>query len=360
MKQSNLEFRLAWGWNDFFEKQLTDSDQFIGRVVGEEKDRWRVQVSAAEAVWAELPGKYRYQSHSRMDLPSVGDWISCKYEEHQSVALVQKVFARKSCMYRKAVGGGGAAQILASNIDFAFILTSANADMNVARLERYVSLAWDSGAIPILCVTKAELSENLEELLEALQAEFPGVGVHALSVKEKIGLQSLEPYIAPGKAVVFVGSSGVGKSTLTNHLLGEDVLQTQEIRESDDRGKHTTTARYLFPTDNGALVIDTPGMRLLPLMDQEDGVETLFSDLAEIENACRFGDCQHLTEPGCAVLSALEDGVLDENRWNRYQKLQRELQRKQINEDRVKQRQAREKLKKQQKEMYEHIKMKRR
>lgn len=328
MNQSNLQFRLAWGWNDFFNSQITDSDGVVGRVVGEEKNRWRVQISETQMVWVELPGKYRFQNHTRMELPSVGDWVACKYEEHQAVALLQKVFERQTCIYRKAVGGGTEAQILASNVHTALILTSANADLNIARLERYVSLIWDSGAQPVIVVTKAELAEHLEEMLEELRASFAGVDVAAISVQEETNLESLQKYLQAGKSLVVVGSSGVGKSTLTNFLLGENILATQSIRESDDRGKHTTTSRYLFSLNSGAFIIDTPGMRMLPMMDQVEGVDTLFSDIAEMENSCRFNDCQHRTEPGCAVLSALEAGVLDENRWKRYQKLQRELKRK--------------------------------
>lgn len=329
MNQSNTNFRLAWGWNEFFEKQLTDSDGVIGRVVGEEKNRWRIQISEDQVVWAELPGKYRYQSHSRMELPSVGDWVACRYEEHQSAALLQRVFERQTCLYRKTVGGGTEAQILASNVHFALILTSANADLNIARLERYVSMIWDSGALPVIVVTKAELADSVDGILEELCLGFPGVDVVAISVQEQQNLESLQKYLLAGKSLVVVGSSGVGKSTLTNFLLGTETLATQEIRASDDRGKHTTTSRYLFPLGQGAFIIDTPGMRMLPMMDQVDGVDTLFSDLAELESSCRFSDCQHRTEPGCAVLSALDAGVLDENRWKRYQKLQRELQRKQ-------------------------------
>lgn len=360
MIKSNSEFLLAWGWNDFFAQQIQNSEFTIGRVIGEEKDRWRLQISAETAVWAELPGRYRYQSRSRMDFPSVGDWVLCQYEEHQSMALIQEVLERKSCLYRKAVGQGPAAQILASNVDYAFILTSANADLNLARLERYVGLVWDSGAVPVILITKSELADNLEENLSFLRAQFVGVDILAVSVKEKQNLEGLNRYLQLGKTLVFIGSSGVGKSTLTNFLLGRDVLITQEIRESDDRGKHTTTARYLFSLENGTCVIDTPGMRQLALMDQEEGFENLFSDFVELENICRFNDCQHRTEPGCAVLSALEEGTLDVERWERYQKLQRELRRKMQIEDRVKRREEKEKMKKRQKEMYEHIKMKRR
>lgn len=331
----------------------------IGRVSGEERDRWRVQLSETENVWAELPGRYRHLVQSRMDLPSVGDWVLCKYEEHQDVALVEQVLKRKSCMYR-ADAGGRNAQILASNIDYAFILTSANVDFNIARLERYLSLVWDSGAVPVILVTKSELAEDLDSLLEELSSQIVGVDVHALSVQEKLNLQVLEKYFQPGKSVVFVGSSGVGKSTLTNYLLQTEILETQAIREGDDRGRHTTTARHLFFLENGAIVIDTPGMRSLPIMDQESGVETQFADLVGLETQCRFPDCVHRTEPGCAVLGALESGFLDEDRWKRYQKLKRELQRKEISEDPVKLRLEREKMKKRAKVMYEHIRMKRR
>lgn len=358
----NTKFLQQWGWNEFFEQQLNEDDDklVIGRVIGEEKDRWRVQIDENTHVWAELPGRYRHQVLSRMDLPSVGDWIHCKYEEHQAVALVEKVLQRKTCLYRGAVGGGQEAQILASNIDTAFVVTSANLDLNIARLERYISLVWSSGAQPVILITKSELAEDIDRIVEDLQTEFVAVDVLAVSVATRTNLQALEKYLQPGKSAVFIGSSGVGKSTLTNYLLGEDVLATKEIREDDHRGKHTTTARYLFPLSNGSFVIDTPGMRELSLLDQEEGVAAQFADCAALEEQCRFSDCEHRTEPGCAVLAAFESGELDEDRWKRYQKLQRELRRKTVSEDPVQARLDREKLKKRQKQMYEHIKMKRR
>lgn len=347
MNSSNLDFVLEWGWDDFFEKQSRDVSLNIGRVVGEEKDRWRVQLERDVVVWAELPGKYRYQMESRLELPSVGDWVLCQFENAASVTLIKQVMARKSCLYRRAAGGRDEAQILASNVDYAFVLTSANRDLNVARLERYISLIWDSGATPVVLVTKADLAEDIEAALTELREAFVGVEVFAVSVPEQTGLEQLAKFQQRGKVSVFIGSSGVGKSTLTNFLLGSEVLLTQEIRANDDCGRHTTTARYIFPLSNGSFVIDTPGMRSLSLMDdQGEGVDELFSDIVALENACCFNDCEHRTEPGCAVLEALDSGNLDEERWARYRKLQREVHRKLLNEDHVKLRQEREKWKK--------------
>jgi len=332
LNTANRSFLLQWGWNDFFEKQVLEKnleDSFLlGRVTGEERGRWRVQVSDNKNLWAELPGRYRRQTQSRMDLPSVGDWVLCSYEMQQGVALVEQVLQRTSCIYRQTAGTSGEVQIIASNMDYGIIITSANTDFNIARLERYVSMILDSGALPVIVLTKAELTETLEATLTELRDRFVDVPIHAISVREKINLHEIEKYFQPGKAVVFVGSSGVGKSTLTNYLLREEVQATKEIRESDDRGKHTTTARHLFRLKNGAIIIDTPGMRDLALLDQEEGLETQFTDLIELETQCRFNDCAHRTEPGCRVLTAIKDGSLDQDRWNRYQKLKLELDRK--------------------------------
>jgi ribosome biogenesis GTPase len=328
----NRNFLLQWGWNDFFEKQILEKNPedslLLGRVSGEERGRWRVQVSEDKNIWAELPGRYRRQTQSRMDLPSVGDWVLCSYELKQGAALVEEVLQRSSCIYRQTAGTSGEIQIIASNMDYGFIVTSANTDFNIARLERYVSMILDSGAIPVIILTKSELAENLEKTLTELRERFVGVHTYAISVRENTGLQEIEKYFQPGKAIVFVGSSGVGKSTLTNYLLREEVQVTKEIRESDDRGKHTTTARHLFRLKNGAIIIDTPGMRDLALLDQEEGLETQFADLLELETQCRFNDCAHRTEPGCRVLASFKDGTLAQDRWDRYQKLKTELDRK--------------------------------
>ena len=332
LNSAKKEFLLQWGWSDFFENQILEKDRdeslLLGRVTGEERGRWRVQVSEDKSLWAELPGRYRRQTQSRMDLPSIGDWILCNYDKNQGAALVEEVLQRATCIYRQTAGTSGEVQIIASNMDYGFIVTSANTDFNIARLERYVSMILDSKAKPVIVLTKSELTENLEIILKELSEHFPQVPVHSISVREKTGLDELDQYFQPGKAVVFVGSSGVGKSTLTNYLLREEVQATKEIREGDDRGKHTTTARHLFRLKNGAIIIDTPGMRDLALLDQEEGLEAQFADLIELETQCKFSDCAHRTEPGCKILAAFKDGSLAQDRWNHYQKLKLELERK--------------------------------
>ncbi|MDV4169564.1 ribosome small subunit-dependent GTPase A [Rhodovulum sp. FJ3] len=251
---------------------------------------------------------------------TVGDWLLYDRARPRS----SRVLERKSLIKRRAPGTGRAVQLIAANIDTVFVVTSCNADFNVARLERYVALAFEAGIEPVIVLTKADLADDTEPYVDAARKVSDRVPVVALDARGEEPAEVLADWCKPGRTVAFLGSSGVGKSTLTNALLGAQAIATQGIREDDARGRHTTTRRELHATPGGCLVLDTPGMRELQLTDAATGIADVFEDIEALAASCRFTDCQHETEPGCAVLAAIDDGSLDPARFNRWRKLQAE------------------------------------
>lgn len=323
----NLKWQHSqWGWQLFFEQQLQESDQALtaARVLGQERDLYKLILSDDSVIGAQVAGRFRHEHEGSWGaFPAVGDWVLCSTEAQQERALIHKVLDRRSSFYRKDPGKG--VQVVATNIDTVFVVTSMNRDLNFKRLDRYLSMVWDSGAEPVVVLSKQDLVENPQDVLQELAQRYPGVPVHGVSVLEANSCAVLRTYLRPGKTVVLLGSSGVGKSTLTNFFMGNEVAATQAVREDDDRGRHTTTSRSLYRLSEGALLMDTPGMRQLALVDQEDGVQELFEDIIQWQQECRFRDCSHNTEPGCAILAALEEGALESDRWDSFLKLQREV-----------------------------------
>ena len=251
---------------------------------------------------------------------TVGDWLLLDRARPRS----SHVLERKSLIRRRAPGTGREVQPIAANIDTVFVVTSCNADFNVARLERYMALAFEAGIEPVIVLTKADLAEDTAPYVEAAEAVSARVPVVALDARGAEPVQALADWCKPGRTVAFLGSSGVGKSTLTNALLGTQEIATRSIREDDAKGRHTTTARELHVTPGGCLVLDTPGMRELQLTDAAAGIADVFEDLETLAARCRFGDCRHETEPGCAIQAAIEDGSLDPARLARWRKLRAE------------------------------------
>ncbi len=242
-------------------------------------------------------------------------------------ATIHHLIPRRSAFVRKAIGGGAASQVVAANVDVAFLVTSLNADLNPRRIERYLATAWDGGASPVIVLTKADLCPERERdaLKARIEAVALGVPVHAVSAVTGEGLDRLRESFTPGQTAALLGSSGAGKSSLVNALAGAPLMTIQAIREHDARGRHTTTHRQLVLLPDGRLVLDTPGMRELGLWEADAGVAATFADIEALAQRCRFGDCAHAAEPGCAVQAALADGSLDRGRWRSWAKLQREL-----------------------------------
>jgi ribosome biogenesis GTPase len=328
MINSQQEFLSLFGWNDFFQNQILPmslENLFIARVINEEKQLYRLQLGIDKTAWSTVTGKMQFEARSRADYPAVGDWVLAEIPNGSERAVIRFIFNRKSTLQRKKVGEVSEMQILATNVDYVFITTSINSDLNFGRLDRYLTFAWDSGATPVILLTKIDLCEDVESIMATVEERFPGVNIHALSSAQFEHADFFKDYLVEGKTSVLVGSSGVGKSTISNYLIGEKIIATQEIREDDEKGKHTTTSRSMYKSFYGGLIIDTPGMRELQFFSQESEVEKLFGDIEELMQQCRFHNCGHTKEEGCAVLKALENGELLSARWKSYNKIQNEV-----------------------------------
>ena len=288
------------------------------RVAMQERGLYRVLGEYGEQT-AVVSGRFQHEVLTLSDYPAVGDYVMAELNGGDT-AVIQRLLPRRSLFVRRAAGSAKSEQAVAANVDTVFLCMGLNNDFNLRRLERYLSVAWDSGAVPVVVLTKADLCADLEEKLAEVKNTAIGVDIIVTSSKEDDGYSQITPYITEGKTFAFVGSSGVGKSTMINRLLGEERQGTNGLR-SDGRGRHTTTRRELLLLPNGATLIDTPGMRELGMWDSESGIETTFADIEALAAACRFGDCTHTGEPGCAVQAALESGELSKERWHSYKKL---------------------------------------
>ena len=326
----------ALGWDARLDALLANEAPGLvpARVLTEERGVYLVAGAAGEGP-ASPSGRLRFDAEldPTAAWPAVGDWVAVEPGasdgEHR---LIQRVLSRRSAVVRRAPTDRRVpAQVLAANVDVVFVVTSMNADFNLRRLERYLAVAWDSGATPVVVLSKADLAEDVNDYRLAAEATAPGVEVIAVSAVTGEGLENLRAHLGAGRTVVFTGSSGVGKSSIVNALAGAQLLDVAAIREDDARGRHTTTRRQLVRLADG-LLIDTPGLRELGVLDT-DGVSSAFDDVESVAATCRFNDCTHRSEPGCAVRAALRDGSLATDRFDAYTKLQREARRAVIASD---------------------------
>ncbi len=317
------------GWDSFFQDHflaLGLTGTVPGRVVSESRGSFRVVCRDGE-VTAMVSGRLRFRAGEERRYPAVGDWVAVQLLTGEDRGIIQTVLPRKSYFSRKAPGPRTEEQVVAANIDTVFIVSGLDGgrSFNVRRVERYLTLAWGSGAAPVLVLNKADLCPDVDAFVRRVESVAPGVPVHPASALEKTGLTALWTHITPGSTAAFLGSSGVGKSALINALLGEERLETGEIRDRDHTGRHTTTRRELLLLPGGGMVIDTPGMRELQMWAGEEGLEGTFRDIEELARDCRFSDCRHAAEAGCAVKAAIDRGDLDPARLASYRKLQKEL-----------------------------------
>ncbi|MCY1074698.1 ribosome small subunit-dependent GTPase A [Archangium lansingense] len=317
--------KLGWGppFQEAWRSRASDVEEpaRIGADFGVEY----VLYSARGDMRATIPGRLRMAIRKGQSVrPVVGDWVSFEPRIQEGTSIIQAVLPRRTQLVRKAAGRADEEQVVAANVDVVFLVSALTRDLNPRRLERYLTVAWDSGAQPVLVLTKSDLCEDLVAARERIATLAPDVPLHTVSSLTGEGLDAIWQYIGGNRTVALIGSSGVGKSTLINRLVGSARMEVGAVRE-DDKGRHTTTHRELFVLPQGGLVIDTPGMRELGLMESEEGVRTAFVDIEELSAGCRFSDCRHEKEPGCAVREALRSGQLAPERLESYRKLVQEV-----------------------------------
>jgi len=317
------------GWNPFFDerfRQFENQDLFPARVGKEGRGSYQLFFEGYKAI-AEVSGRFRHDARSQEEFPAVGDWVVAQMLTDEKKAVIQAVLPRKSAFIRQSAGSRAEGQVIAANVDTVFIVSGLDGgrNFNARRIERYLVLCAESGASPVAVLNKVDLCENIGELVSEAELAATGVPICVVSAKTGEGLEELFSWAKKGKTVALLGSSGVGKSALINAMLGSHEQTVGAVRADDLRGRHTTTHRELFFLPSGGMLIDTPGMRELQLWGDEDGVDMAFPDIEALAENCRFHDCNHMGNKGCAVEQALSDGSLDEGRYYSYVKLQKEL-----------------------------------
>ena len=317
------------GWDPFFEEHFShykDQGFSPARIALEERNLY-VAYSEMGELTGKVSGRFRHNTRSRGDFPAVGDWVVVKGNPDTQKMTIHHVLPRKSKFSRKVVTTDGKLteeQVVSANIDTVFLVIALDEDFNMRRIERYLTIVQESGAHLVIVLNKMDLCQNVYDRIKEVKSITTGVPIHAVSALKKVGLEQLDTYLSVGQTVTLVGSSGVGKSTLVNSILGTERQEVGPVREKDGKGRHITVKRELIVLPQGGMFIDNPGMRTISLWGGE-GLDETFEDIVYLATQCRFRDCQHKTEPGCAIKQALEDGTLDENRYENYLKLQKEL-----------------------------------
>lgn len=346
-----------YGFTDFYQEQvqqliLEDRELIPGRVIEAHKEKYKIINEFGEKN-ASLKGSVFYYNDLNIEYPAVGDFVLVKQNPYGE-DIIYKVLERKT-KFSRLDSFYGKEQIVATNFDYVFIMTSLNQDFNINRIERYLAAAWQSGAIPVIILTKMDLVDDISGQIGELEEIAIGVDIIAVSSITGEGIDDLKKYIIPYKTIVFLGSSGVGKSSLVNAIAEEEIMKVSSIRDDDSKGRHTTTHRQLIMLKNGTMIIDTPGMRELGMWSVSDGIDNTFSEIEDLSRICKFKDCSHEKEPGCAVKQALKSGELPKERWLNYLKLKKEARYAESKENinaRLKEKANNKKIAKFQKEFY--------
>lgn len=316
------------GWDLFFEnnfKPFSEQGYSSMRIIRVNREKY-IALGEQGEFNCEISGKFRFEIDSKGKFPTVGDWIVVSVSSNEKKGIIHALLPRKSSFSRKVAGEITCEQVVAANIDTLFIAVGLDLNFNLRRIERYLSIAWESKAMPVILLNKADICQETEARKSDVESIAPGVNVHVISAYQNIGMKIFNNYIHKGKTVAFLGSSGVGKSTIINFLLGADYLKVNEVSELGSRGRHTTTFRELIVLPEGGMVIDTPGMRELQVWGDENGLKQTFDDIEELAINCRFRDCSHINEPGCAVKEAICNDLLEQNRLDSYLKLKKEFE----------------------------------
>jgi ribosome biogenesis GTPase len=323
------------GYSSFHQESFSgvSGDGLVpGRVTSGHTHVYRVCTEEGEWL-AEVSGRLRYGAGGPQDFPAVGDWVAVITRPAEGRASIHFVLPRRSAFVRRAAGERDQPQVLAANVDTVFLVAGLDGDFNPRRVERALVLAWESGADPVIVLNKADLAVDIEARRQEMEGAASGVPVLVVSARDGSGLDALCPYLVAGRTIALLGSSGVGKSTIANRLLGDERLRTAAVRAHDQRGRHTTTHRELLFLPGGAILLDTPGLREIQLWAGDEALAAAFSDVSALARRCRFRDCRHQGEPGCAVQAAVESGTLAEDRLASHHKLERELRHRRVQED---------------------------
>ncbi len=347
MRYRNVSFQ--YGWNDFFSRAFAELGRAglePARVVVASGGAYRLARATGESS-ATLSGRFRHRVEGAGDFPTVGDWVAI-----DPVGLrIEELLPRRTKLSRKVAGRTTQEQVVAANVDYVFAAMGLDLDFNPRRLERFLATVWESGAAPVILLTKLDLCTEIDRKLSEIEDVAAGVEVISSSAVDGRGIDRLRSRLVPGETSVLVGSSGVGKSTIINRLLGQDAQKTRDVREDDSRGRHTTSHRELFLLPGGSLLIDNPGVREIQLFAGEESLEQTFADVAGYAASCRFSDCTHRSEPSCAVLAAVAEGALSEERLESYRALERELEYLRVRQDESAQRAQKQKWRAIHKEM---------
>ena len=315
------------GWRGSFDQHFRPFQEQgfnVGRIAIENRDNYLV-LNGGNEFFGEVTGKLLFNAKSSSDLPKVGDWVVISLFESENKAIIHEILPRMTKFSRKIAGTKTEEQILATNIDHIFIVQSCDNDFSLRRLERQMVMVYEGGAKPIVVLNKIDLCDQYEEYISQILRIVPDDEIVAVSAKTDLGMDRLKSLLEAGQTFVFIGSSGVGKTSLINKIIGKDIFETNEVREKDATGRHTTTRRQLIVLTSGGLLIDTPGLREFQLWEADEGLDEVYSEIVALSESCRFSDCTHTQEIGCAVLDAVENGILSKDRYESYLKLSREL-----------------------------------